>query len=53
VKVIFATSYDADPRLVCKLAIEVAAAAAELHPDRIRRGLGGASGGRQTNFLAV
>ncbi len=27
VKVIFATSYDADPRLVCKLAIEIAAAA--------------------------
>ena len=45
VKVNFATNYDADPRLVCKLAIEIAAdattrhqgQAAELHPDRIRR----------------
>jgi small-conductance mechanosensitive channel len=37
VKVLFSTNYDADPRLVCKLAIEIAAAA-ELHPDRIRRG---------------
>ena len=46
VKVNFGANYDADPRLVCKLAVEIAAArqarhqgqAAELHPDRIRRG---------------
>ena len=45
VKIAFGTNYDADPRLVCKLAIETAAAhprahegqAAELHPDRVRR----------------
>ena len=46
VKVDFGTNYDADPRLVCKLAADIAAArtarhqgqAAELHPDRIHRG---------------
>ena len=46
VKVLFGTNYDADPRLVCKLAIEIAAAAPRaiknkpprLPPDRIRRG---------------
>ena len=46
VKVNFGTNYDADPRLVCKLAIDVAAAApraikiqaAELHPGGVRRG---------------
>ncbi len=45
VKVNFGTNYDADPRLVCKLAVEVAAAApraiksrdAELYPGRVRR----------------
>ena len=45
VKIAFGTNYDADPRLVCKLAAEIAAAhprapqgqAAELHPDRVRR----------------
>ena len=45
VKVIFGTNYDADPKLVCKLAIDIAASAqacpqeqaAVLHPDRIRR----------------
>ena len=46
VKVNFGANYEADPRLVCKLAIDIAAAAprdhqaqtAELHPDRVRRG---------------
>ena len=46
VKIPFSTNYDADPRLVCKLAIDIAAAAprahqrqaAELHPRRVRRG---------------
>ena len=46
VKVIFGTNYDADPKLVCKLAIEIAAAhaaraqeqAAELPADRFHRG---------------
>ena len=46
VKVNFSTNYDADPRLVCKLAIEAAEASPratkgkppELHPHRIRRG---------------
>ena len=45
VKIPFATNYDADPRLVCKLAAETADGAsardqrqdAELHPHRIRR----------------
>ncbi|MHC2400675.1 small-conductance mechanosensitive channel [Bradyrhizobium barranii subsp. barranii] len=44
VKIAFGTNYDADPRLVCKLAAETAAAhpraqegqAAEQHPDRVR-----------------
>ena len=34
VKVPFSTNYDADPRLVCKLAVEVAAATDRVKPDR-------------------
>jgi small-conductance mechanosensitive channel len=34
VKVVFGTNYDADPRLVCKLAIDVAAAAPRAIKER-------------------